>query len=593
MFWIQTAGKGTFGNCWEAWARGRGSIRAVCEYEPVTARSIRDYIKNLLKKLGGKESTLERAVTLYNKALKDVAAKAQAEVEGRLRLPKVQQAAKQASGLQLGVSGNEADLEAMTIGEGGTLAPERGRRYSTAEEVKSITPAEVTAVQSIGRKNVRDLTSEERKSVESFARKAWGDMKEKSPFFEAWFGDWRVNDQSPVTAADVSEKKLFKAGKTLNPDTNRMISWGSALGSETKNHLRSGGIADQVLGNIQELIETAVLLDTKTSTPDSKSKMPGTAFMHSFYTLARRGNSVSLLKLFAEEAVSNMGTDFTRAYDLRDIKTIAMSTNGVLSLPGGLTDANIATIRTVADLFAAVKAHDQEFQPNQVSKIVNEDGTPKVVYHGTDQNFTVFDRTKGRSTMDIQGMFFSPWEIDAGGYGQNVGQYYLSIKNPASEAQAYKALNRFKGQNDAGAKAREYLISLGYDGVNNSDEEYIAFYPEQIKNAAENIRNGQDAGDTAQEFGLKSDEQELAQNYARWMDTQELLKSADNKIIETAAKKYAEIFDEFYSAINDFLVAHGYEPIGYIKGYAPHMRWERLGTAEKMKSLRVFFTIFK
>ena len=120
------------------------------------------------------------------------------------------------------------------------------------------------------------------------------------------------------------------------------------------------------------------------------------------------------------------------------------------------------------------------------SKIVDEDGKPLVVYHGTDADFTVFDISKGRSTMDIQGAFFSPWEIEAGGYGSNVGAYYLSIQNPAPEGVAYKALNRFKGQNNAGIKAREYLESLGYDGVANYDE-YIAFYPEQIKSATDNI----------------------------------------------------------------------------------------------------------
>lgn len=115
------------------------------------------------------------------------------------------------------------------------------------------------------------------------------------------------------------------------------------------------------------------------------------------------------------------------------------------------------------------------------SKIRDEDGNLRVVYHGTDQEFTVFDRTKGRATMDIQGSFFSPWEDDAGGYGGEVNAYYLNIMNPASESEGYKALNMFKGQNNAGVKAREYLESLGYDGVNNGDEEYIAFYPEQIK----------------------------------------------------------------------------------------------------------------
>lgn len=115
------------------------------------------------------------------------------------------------------------------------------------------------------------------------------------------------------------------------------------------------------------------------------------------------------------------------------------------------------------------------------SKVRDEDGNLRVVYHGTTEEFTVFDRTKSRTNMDIQGSFFSPWDIDAGGYGGKVGAYYLNIKNPAPEGIGYKALKRFKGQNGAGIKAREYLESLGYDGVNNGDEEYIAFYPEQIK----------------------------------------------------------------------------------------------------------------
>ncbi len=83
--------------------------------------------------------------------------------------------------------------------------------------------------------------------------------------------------------------------------------------------------------------------------------------------------------------------------------------------------------------------------------------------------------------MDIQGMFFSPWELDAKGYGSNVNAYYINITNAASEQVGYKALRKFQGQNNAGVKAREYLESLGYDGVNNGDEEFIAFNSNQIK----------------------------------------------------------------------------------------------------------------
>ena len=127
------------------------------------------------------------------------------------------------------------------------------------------------------------------------------------------------------------------------------------------------------------------------------------------------------------------------------------------------------------------KLTQQQAEYFKNSKVRDENGNLLKVYHGTTENFTVFDKTKGRSNMDIQGMFFSPWEIDAKGYGSNVNAYYINITNPASERMGYMALRKFQGQNNAGVKAREYLENLGYDGVNNGDEEYIAFNSNQIK----------------------------------------------------------------------------------------------------------------
>ena len=117
------------------------------------------------------------------------------------------------------------------------------------------------------------------------------------------------------------------------------------------------------------------------------------------------------------------------------------------------------------------------------TKVVDEDGYPMVVYHGTTEDFNVFDKTKGRANMDIQGMFFSPWDLDAKGYGPNVRAFFLDVKNPANESVGYEAFKKFQGQNGAGVKAREYLVSLGYDGVNNEDQEFVAFEPNQIKSA--------------------------------------------------------------------------------------------------------------
>ena len=127
------------------------------------------------------------------------------------------------------------------------------------------------------------------------------------------------------------------------------------------------------------------------------------------------------------------------------------------------------------------KLTQQQAEYFKKSKVRDENGNLLKVYHGTTENFTVFDKTKGRANMDIQGMFFSPWELDAKDYGENVNAYYINITNPASERMGYMALRKFQGQNNAGVKAREYLENLGYDGVNNGDEEYIAFNSNQIK----------------------------------------------------------------------------------------------------------------
>lgn len=95
-----------------------------------------------------------------------------------------------------------------------------------------------------------------------------------------------------------------------------------------------------------------------------------------------------------------------------------------------------------------------------------------------------------------------------------------------------------------------------------------------IRSAAENITNGEDARDAAKEFSLTREEKELAEQLSRWTQNQKLLESGnlDQTKINNAAKTYADQFNLFYDAINDFLVAHGYEPIGFIKGYAPHMQ---------------------
>ena len=98
---------------------------------------------------------------------------------------------------------------------------------------------------------------------------------------------------------------------------------------------------------------------------------------------------------------------------------------------------------------------------------------------------------------------------------------------------------------------------------------------ESIRAAAENLKNGAEMKDAAREFSLDEGSRDLARQYADWLQTQDdyaAAKNVDRTKVENAIKKYTELYDKLYAAINDFLVAHGYEPIGFIKGYAPHFQ---------------------
>ena len=214
-----------------------------------------------------------------------------------------------------------------------------------------------------------------------------------------------------------------------------------------------------------------------------------------------------------------------------------------------------------AEYIAAVKRGDMTTAQRLVdeaaekafanSKIRDEDGKLIVVYHGTDSEFNVFDRTKSRANMDIQGNFFSPWEDDAAGYGSNVRKFYLNITNPASESTGYKALNKFKGQDNAGIKARDHLEQLGYDGVNNENEEYIAFNANQIKSADPVTYD--DKGNIiplSERFNEEKDDIRWSVGKAEYDE----ITNAQNELLEDVIENAPELTNAEKKAIDDSVV---------------------------------------
>ena len=156
-------------------------------------------------------------------------------------------------------------------------------------------------------------------------------------------------------------------------------------------------------------------------------------------------------------------------------------------------------------------------------------------------------------------------------------------------------VRRFEDKNGKRAALTEKeraLTQLVIEGKAVAELVAASDMKEQLIHAAENLKAGGEMTDVSQEFGLHDKEaRDLARRYADWLQTQEDLAGTDvdQTKVEHAVEAYRTLYDKFYKAINHFLVAHGYEPIGFIKGYAPHFQPEaESGKLEKaLKSIGV------
>lgn len=173
-----------------------------------------------------------------------------------------------------------------------------------------------------------------------------------------------------------------------------------------------------------------------------------------------------------------------------------------LQLPSAVT--KLGSIGKIADLNGNVNSlsdqtetdsfkkwfGDWQNDPAHASKVVNEDGTPKVVYHGTNAEFTAFNSSDG-----------TYWFSESRDYAESMAeersgdvlmQAFLDIKNPYY---AKLPVGKFSDPNSEAKIIREAKAG-GYDGLvieadtTNEllkDTFYVAFQPNQIKSATDNI----------------------------------------------------------------------------------------------------------
>jgi hypothetical protein len=121
------------------------------------------------------------------------------------------------------------------------------------------------------------------------------------------------------------------------------------------------------------------------------------------------------------------------------------------------------------------------------SEVAEPDGTPKVVYHGTDERFTTFDLPRVLKGGE-PGFFFTDVPELAQDYGVYLIEAYLRIENPYVvsywewvHAPVLKIAQIKKRKHDGVILTDFYALDDEDNVMEDRGEAYIVFSPTQIK----------------------------------------------------------------------------------------------------------------
>ena len=128
------------------------------------------------------------------------------------------------------------------------------------------------------------------------------------------------------------------------------------------------------------------------------------------------------------------------------------------------------------------------------------------------------------------------------------------------------------------SKVESVLVARVLEG-RAVQREYAMLDPE-TKEYVDDVSSAENPEVVRRDFGNvnTAENYEFAMRYKAWLATQARLAGQDVEKINKAADAYTAAYNDFYDAINDFLVNHGYEPIGFVKGYTPHLQPDQAKT---------------
>lgn len=178
---------------------------------------------------------------------------------------------------------------------------------------------------------------------------------------------------------------------------------------------------------------------------------------------------------------------------------------------------------------------DWEKDPENSSKVVDENGEPKVVAHSTDKTFHEFINTQENDAgwLGKGYYFFGDRSLD-GQYGKNVMEVFLNSKEPYYISNEEQSDLVEADDKEYSAEFSENIQSEGYDAIyynGDLNQEWNVFHPNQIKSAMDNVGTySEDSNDIRyQIIGEKGAEQlDKSQEVTHRMDNLSVAREMEN-----------------------------------------------------------------
>ncbi len=379
--------------------------------------------------------------------------------------------------------------------------------------------------------------------------------------FKQWFGDWlkaaRINKLRNSTPINItfnnqynlnrdSAKQWMKdniRGEYTNKDTGETIQISRVGINEVTSHGTKDNAHLASITAIPQLIEDSIFIE---EIPNEKGNNKYDSYR--YYVCGAKINGED----YTIKVVIGVKGD-SKYYDHR----LTQMEKGILiDNLNGLSNSVAENQNASYSMGKDTKLH--AILQTNASKIVDENGEPMVVYHGTRENFTVFDR--GKNNPNNEGFYFTD-KIDLAkkfaGPNGHVGEFYINIKNPnIGGFDGSGAVMRKSEYRDGGIFTKRQSDRYAEKGT----KEFIVFSPNQIKSATDNIGTFDTDNPDIRFRSVKDDGRLLTRDNARTLDTLfDLLtssivendKNARHKSITNIQEKYIDNKIRVKNLLND------------------------------------------